>query len=106
MEISIVEVKENPLLKRKEARFRVSFDGAIPSRKELKEKLCAHLKAKPELVILDEIFGQYGRNEALGYAKVYDDVDALKVELKHNIRRDKGEKVEKKAKAKKAPAKK
>lgn len=106
MDISIVEVKENPLLKRKEVRFRVGFDGATPARKLLKEQLCTELKAKPELVILDEIKGRYGMKEALGYAKVYNDVDALKIELKHNVRRDKGEKVVKKVKAKKTAPKK
>ncbi len=101
MEISIVEERENAVLKRKEVRFKVEFEGATPSRKDVKEKLCHQLKAKPELVIVDELGQRYGLNEASGYAKIYSDADALKVELKHNIRRDKGEKAEKKEKAKK-----
>ena len=105
MEIEIMESNENPLLKRKEIKFRVSFDGATPDRKNVKEKLCTHLKAKPELTIVDEMSQGYGSTEVLGYAKVYHDAEALKIELKHMIRRDKGEKAEKKAKEakKKAP---
>jgi len=106
MEIEIIEKKENPLLKRKEVKFRVGFDGSTPARKEVKEKLCVHLKAKPELTVVDEMMQGYGSKELVGYAKVYDDAEALKIELKHIIRRDKGEKAEKKVKeAKKAPPK-
>lgn len=106
MDIEVIESKENPLLKRKEIRFRATFDGATPDRKNVKEKLCAHLKAKPELTIVDEMRQGYGSKEIFGYAKVYHDAEALKIELKHMIRRDKGEKAEKKAKAaKKAPPK-
>jgi len=106
MKIEVVDEKANPLLKRKEVRFRVSFDAATPSRKEVKEKLCTHLKAKPELTVVDEMGQGYGSKEVFGYAKVYENADALKIELKHIIRRDKGEKAEKKAKeAKKAPPK-
>jgi len=106
MEIEIVGEKKNPLLKRKEVRFRVTFDGATPARKDVKEKICGQLKAKPELTVVDEMAQGYGNREVLGYAKVYENADALKIELKHIIRRDKGEKVEKKAKeARKAPPK-
>lgn len=104
MEIEVIGKKENPLLKRREVRFRVSFEGATPERKAVKEKLCAHLEAKPELTVIDEMKQGYGRKEVLGYAKIYENAEALKIELKHVIRREKGEKVEKKAKeAKKAP---
>ena len=47
---------------------------------------------------------KFGQRELAGYAKVYAEPEAVGVELKHIVRRDKGEKAEMKAKeAKKAP---
>ena len=101
MEISVQEKKENPLLKRTEVRFTVEFDGATPSRKDVREKLCGVLKSSQDLTVIGEMMQGFGQTQLRGYAKVYKDAEAIKVEMKHILRREKGEKV-KKGGAKKA----
>ncbi|MDD5318124.1 MAG: 30S ribosomal protein S24e [Candidatus ainarchaeum sp.] len=107
MEISVKDRKENRLLRRAEARFEVEFEGATPSRKEVKEKLCAALNSKPELTVIGWMAQGFGKNTLSGYAKVYEDAASASVELPHAVLREKGEKkAPKKGKAKAAPAKK
>jgi small subunit ribosomal protein S24e len=101
MDISIKEKTENPLLKRTEVRFTVEFDGATPSRKEVKEKLCAVLNSPPELTIIRELKQSFGSKRLLGRARVYADAEAVKVEHKHILMREKGEKVKKEKKEEK-----
>jgi small subunit ribosomal protein S24e len=98
MELSVKDKKENALLKRTEVRFTVGFDGATPGRKEVKEKLCAALKANPALTVIDVLKQGYGSKELEGYAKVYSDADAMSAEQPHALLRETGEKKEKAAK--------
>ena len=107
MEISIKEKKENPLLRRTEVRFEIAFDGATPSRVEAKARVCAVLKADPDLTVIDEIRQGFGSKAVEGYAKVYADAEALKIEKPFRMRRERGEKGRPgaKAAAKPAPAK-
>jgi small subunit ribosomal protein S24e len=104
MDIKINEQKENPLLKRKEVRFRVGFSGPTPSRKEVKESLCSKLGTDGSLVVIDVLEQGYGSQELKGYAKIYMDKDAIGIESKYKLERDAGVKKEKKAEEK-APAK-
>ncbi|VVC71695.1 30S ribosomal protein S24e [uncultured archaeon] len=106
MDISVKEKKENKLLKRIEVRFVVEYEGATPSRKEVKEKLCVALNSKPELTVIDGMDQGFGKKVLSGYAKVYSTPEAVGVELPHVMLREKGEKKAPKAKAKAAPQKK
>ncbi len=71
MKIEIIEERENPLLNRRELRFKVLHDAATPSRKDVKDKLTALLNVKKETVILDSFTSRYGLKESVGTARVY-----------------------------------
>jgi len=101
MDISINEKTENPLLKRTEVRFTVEFEGSTPSRKEVREKLCTLLKSSPELTVIREMKQGFGSKKLLGIARVYSDAEAAKIEHKHILAREKGEKAKKEKKEEK-----
>ena len=103
MEIEIIEKKENPLLGRTEVKFKAAFMGATPSRGEVRKKLTAILNSNKELTVLDKFENAYGSTTALGYAKVYKDIKALKLEPEYLIKRNKD--ADEKIAAKKAEAK-
>jgi small subunit ribosomal protein S24e len=71
MEIEILEERENPLLGRKELKFRILHDRETPKRAEVREKLIGHLKAKKEIVVLDSIHSKFGARESVGEARIY-----------------------------------
>lgn len=88
MEIEILEEKENPLLERREIRFKAVYDGETPSRKMVKGKLTAVLNADEKLTILDNIESEYGKTVANGYVKIYANQEAMKVEPKYKLEKN------------------
>jgi len=104
MDITVQEKKANPLLKRTEVSFKVEFDGATPSRNAVREKLCGIIKSHAELTVIKKLKQGFGERQLVGNAHVYDDAESAKVELKYLLGREKGEKLKKGAKEKKAPA--
>lgn len=90
MDIKITEDSHNPLLNRRKINFIATFDGATPSRNDIRNKLAAMLNTSSELIIVQDIDNQYGKKEAWGYAKAYDDADSLKsIESNYTIERNK-----------------
>jgi ribosomal protein S24E len=85
----------------------VDYDKAMPSRKELREAICAAVGADAPLVVIVSAKGSFGANSATVIAHQYKDKQAMSVAKKHLLVRD-GlmEKEKKAAPAKKAPAKK
>lgn len=106
MQAEIVSRKENPLLKRVEIEFKIVHHGeASPTRDIAKEEIAKLAKASKERVIIDSMNSQFGKPETLGYAKVYDSKeDALAIERKHILGRNKLIELEKKKKIKKVEA--
>ncbi|MFQ6051911.1 MAG: 30S ribosomal protein S24e [Candidatus Hydrothermarchaeota archaeon] len=96
MEIQIIEEKDNPLLKRKEVRFKIIHEkGPTPKREEVLNKLSSLIRADKELLIIDSLNTQFGKPVTEGYAKVYNSVERMKfVEPKHKIRKNTMEKEE------------
>jgi small subunit ribosomal protein S24e len=88
MEIEVTSDRKNPLLERREVRFKASYQGATPSRKDVRGKLVAVLNSDRELTILDKFESAYGSQTAEGYAKVYDSKDAMKIEPEHKVLRN------------------
>ena len=90
MEIEILERKENPLLKREEISFKIHHpDAQTPSRTVVISKLAAILNADTSKTILKEIQGQFGIQESLGHANVYEDENvALRLEPEHILIRN------------------
>ena len=99
MKAEIVEDVVNPLLSRREINFRFFFEGAQPSRIETKKLLSAAFDLNPKLLIIANMKAVFGKQEVVGYAKVYDDADFMKMTeqeyiLKRNIPETKEEKKE------------
>jgi small subunit ribosomal protein S24e len=91
MEVYVESERYNPLLKRKEVYFRVSFDGKTPSREEVRGKIGGLMNAEPERVVIDYIKTEFGKTEAKCYAKIYDTEEDLKsIEEEHIIWRNFG----------------
>jgi len=101
MDIQIIEEKNNPLLNRREVRFKVANDGPTPTRKGIVEKLAATMNSKPGKVIVDYLDSEFGKQETIGYAKIYETEERAKeVERQHIIQRNIfGEKAEEKQEA-------
>lgn len=78
MEYTILEEKENKLLSRKEIKFEVDYEGeATPNILAVKSKLVALLGTKKDLIVVDNVQPKYGEPVAEGYAKVYNNKEAL-----------------------------
>lgn len=76
MAIEIVKDEENVLLNRRDIVFKTDRIGM--SRKSAKNTLVALLDTTPELLILDRMNSQYGRQDILGYARLYDNEQNLR----------------------------
>jgi len=101
MDVEILNERENPLLGRREVKFRVKYPGVgVPNRQDVRGRLVAFLNSSKELTVLDYLKPEYGRHSALGYVKVYENPDAMKVEAEYKIKRN----FEVKQKKEEAPA--
>ncbi len=105
MELTTKEKKENAALNRTEMSFDISFDKAMPGRKQAREAICAATGVAPELLVIVSMQGGFGTNRAVVLAHAYKDKSALSMAGKHLLVRDGMAEKEKKA-AKAAPAKK
>ena len=76
MDIEIVKDEENVLLNRRDIVFKTDRIGM--SRKSAKNTLVALLDTTPELLILDRMNSQYGKQDILGYARLYDNEQNLR----------------------------
>jgi hypothetical protein len=52
---------------------------------EVRKEVAKQMKAKTELVIIDHLKNRYGRQETIGYAKVYADMGSLTATEPHPI---------------------
>ncbi|UCD92643.1 MAG: 30S ribosomal protein S24e [Methanobacteriota archaeon] len=106
MQAEIVSRKENPLLKRIELEFKIVHHGeGTPTRDTVREEIAKLAKAPKERVIIDHMNSQFGKLETQGYAKVYESKeDALEIERKYVLGRNKLITLEKKKKVKKVEA--
>jgi SSU ribosomal protein S24E len=90
MDIKIIKDKNNALLNRRELDLKVTFDGATPSRNDVKGKLAAMLTVPLELVIVQKMDNEFGRQELKGYVKIYEDEARMKqVEEAYVLERNK-----------------
>jgi small subunit ribosomal protein S24e len=80
MELEIKENNDNPLLHRKEIKLVINHENdSTPKRNQVIRDLSEQLKAKKELIIIDHLKNKYGKTETQGYAKVYSNIEALKI---------------------------
>ena len=76
MDIEIVKDETNVLLNRRDIEFKT--EGTGRSRESVKSTLVALLDTDPKLLILDRINSQYGMQNLLGYARLYDNEQNLR----------------------------
>jgi small subunit ribosomal protein S24e len=91
MEVKIVSMKDNPLLKRKEVDFRVEQGpkGKTPARLEVKKALAAELKMSEEVVFVKRMRTMTGTNTTVGVANAYETVEQAKfIEPEYIIKRN------------------
>jgi len=72
-----IKKEEKSALPRKEVIVDLIYEGTTPSRAEIKQKILAKIKSKPELTIVKTIKPAYGENRAVVTVYVYDNVDAM-----------------------------
>ena len=78
MELQIVKNTDNKLVGRHELELQIIHTAsATPKRMDVRKEVAKQMKAKTELVIIDHLKNRYGRQETIGYAKVYADMDSL-----------------------------
>ena len=91
MEIEIENKKDNRYLRRIEVRYKINHEGGrTPRRGEVKKLLARELEKSENLIAIDFINTEYGKNVSGGYAKIYDDEESMKIEREHILKRMKG----------------
>jgi len=107
MSIKIIEKKENPLLSRIKVLAEITFQKATPSNDSVKKQIASEVKADENLVVVKNIYTQYGSTSAKVTALVYNSKEDLeKIEPKSKKEEKKpGEQPAEKAEATKEEAK-
>ena len=88
MEVEVLDDRKNPLLNRREVKFKASFQGPTPNRKDVRSKVVAILNSDKELTVLESFEPDFGSQTAKGYVKVYADKKAMKVEPEYILLRN------------------
>src|SRR3989449_8812202 len=91
MQLEVIQRKENPLLKRTEVSFKAIHKAEpTPTRDALRAFLAKELNATKDIVVIDSQASTFGRFETVGYAKAYKTKEeALTIERKHILIRNK-----------------
>lgn len=71
MNLTITDQKEEPLLSRKEIIAEITFDKATPSKEEVKKAIAAQLKADESLIVVKNIYTEFGTPKAKSRAYIY-----------------------------------
>ena len=104
MDLSIKNKELNKALGRTVLTCDVSFDKAMPSRKELREAICAATGIEPALLVILSANGSFGSQRGIVVAHTYSSKETAAVAKKHLLVRDGLAQKEKKAAKKSAPA--
>ncbi len=76
VKIEVTNVRDNAMLKRKEIKYKLLYDGeSTPKRDSVREIIAKNFSAEKELIIIDRTLQETGKSEAIGYAKIYDNKD-------------------------------
>jgi ribosomal protein S24E len=92
MEVKITSKKENPLLKRMEAGFKIEqgLQSKTPLRLEVKRALAIELKTKEGLVFIKRMKTLTGTHTTIGVANVYEsEKQAESIEPEYILKRNK-----------------
>ncbi|MBW3010687.1 hypothetical protein KY326_00525 [Candidatus Woesearchaeota archaeon] len=78
MKIDIIDKKDESLFQRETITAKCEFDNATPSRLELRNRLAAQLGVKENLVVIKNVFTDFGARSGRIEACVYKSEEALK----------------------------
>lgn len=90
MDVKILKKEENKLYNRYDVEVLIEHKNeATPKRLELKKKIAAMLGVDENLVIIDKIRTEYGKQISLAYVRVYNDKNTLyTIEPKYLLKRN------------------
>ncbi|MCX6769917.1 MAG: hypothetical protein NT051_04535 [Candidatus Micrarchaeota archaeon] len=88
MELTIKQKAENKSLGRQQLTCELTYDKAMPSRKEIREAICAATGADASLLVIVSAKGGFGSNKAAVLANLYNNKQAFTLEQKHLLVRD------------------
>jgi small subunit ribosomal protein S24e len=93
LKIEVSKREEVPLLSRERVVCWVHFEGPVPSRKELQEKICSQLKAPAENCVVKNVDTRFGHKKAKVVVHIYKSAEHAKViEPQHLYDRTEGKK--------------
>lgn len=104
MELLIKDKKENNSLSCQEITCELSYEKAMPSRKQIREAICVATGADPSLLVVLSAKGAFGTNKASVLARIYKNKEAIVLERNHLLVRDGLAQKAQKAKKTAAPA--
>jgi len=78
MNVKILEQKQEPLLSRTVITADLTFEGATPSKEEVKKVIASQTKADEKLLIIKKITTRYGSTKAQASAYLYDSEEEMK----------------------------
>ncbi len=96
---------DNKLLRRREMTVSIEFDGATPSREEIKKSLADKLNLKPENMVVVRAGQLFGTKKGSALVHEYQDKKAMEVAQKHVVSRPNKKKEAAAAPQQQAPAK-
>ncbi|MFQ6088144.1 MAG: 30S ribosomal protein S24e [Candidatus Methanofastidiosia archaeon] len=89
MEIEIFEERENPLLLRREMKFRVIHEKGSEKVSDLREKISALLNLDMDKFVIQNVMSSYGKSESVGFLKVYESRDRMfQIEARYVLRKN------------------
>ncbi len=92
LSINVEKDMTNKLLKRREIYCTVSYEGATPSRKALKNAIVHKLALDPNTVVIVKIDQAYGSKASKVVVHAYADKDSVKLARNYLIERESGKK--------------
>lgn len=79
VEVEIEHEEENELMNRREMRLKVNHDGeATPTRASVTDEVANIANAKKGNIVIAKIDTEFGKEESIVQARVYDDEESLK----------------------------
>ncbi|MDW7732653.1 MAG: 30S ribosomal protein S24e [Methanolobus sp.] len=89
MDIKIIKEKNNALLNRRELNLDIGFDGATPSRDQVRGRIAAMLNVPLELVIIQKMDNEFGKQAVNAYVKIYENTERMKqIEADYVLKRN------------------
>ncbi|MFC1730496.1 30S ribosomal protein S24e [candidate division KSB1 bacterium] len=78
MKLEIKKERDTPLLSRKRVTLMAEYEGATPSRLDVKKEVAKKVSAKENLVIIKHIYTRFGSQKSKIIAHVYSDEAEMK----------------------------